>query len=37
VAYAIATGIINRRDVPDELLEHLARPLAFYAHAPSEE
>ncbi len=37
VAYAIATGIIHRRDVPDELLEHLARALEFYAHAPSEE
>ena len=37
VAYAIATGIIDRRDVPDELLEHLARTLEFYAHTSSEE
>lgn len=37
VTYAIATGIIDRRDVPDELLEHLARALEFYAHAPCEE
>jgi hypothetical protein len=37
VAYAIATGIIDRREVPEELLEHLALALEFYAHAPSEE
>ena len=33
VTYAIATGIIDRRDLPDELLEHLARALE---HAPAE-
>ena len=37
VAYAIATGIINRQEVPEDLLEHLAPVLEFYAHAPSAE
>ena len=37
VAYAIATGIISRQEVPEDLLEHLALALEFYAHAPSEE
>jgi hypothetical protein len=34
VAYAIATGIISREEVPDELFEHLALEIEFYAHAP---
>jgi hypothetical protein len=37
VACAIATGIIDRQEVPEDLLEHLALALEFYAHAPSEE
>ena len=37
VAYAIATGIIDRREVPEELLGHLALALEFYSHAPCEE
>jgi putative addiction module component (TIGR02574 family) len=36
VAYAIATGIINRQDVPEDLLGHLALRLEFYALTPSE-
>lgn len=30
VAYAITAGVLDRRTVPAELLEHLARALAFY-------
>jgi hypothetical protein len=30
VAFAIATGILDRDQVPPELLEHLSRALAFY-------
>ncbi len=37
VAYAIATGILRRQEVPEDLLEYLAPALEFYAHAPSEE
>lgn len=37
VACAIATGIINRQEVPEDLLEYLAGALEFYANAPSEE
>ena len=37
VAYAIAKGIVNRQEVPEDLLEHLALALGFYAHAPSGE
>jgi hypothetical protein len=37
VAHAIATGIINRQEVPEDLLEHLALALEFNARAPSEE
>jgi hypothetical protein len=37
VAYAIATGIINRQEVPEDLLEHLALALEFYARSPREE
>jgi hypothetical protein len=37
VAYAIVTGLINRQEVPEDLLEHLAPTLEFYARAPSEE
>ena len=29
-AYAIVTGILDEDEVPAELLEALARPLAFY-------
>ncbi len=29
-AYAIVTGILGEHEVPAELLEALARPLAFY-------
>jgi len=37
VTYAIATGILNRQEVPEDLLEYLPTALEFYAHAPSEE
>lgn len=37
VASAIATGIIDRQEVSEDLLEHLALALEFHAHAPSEE
>ena len=37
VAYAIATGIIDRSQVPAELLEHLAPALEFHAHARNEQ
>ena len=37
VAYAIATGIIDRQEVPEDLLEHLALALEFHARSPSEE
>lgn len=37
VAYAIASGIINRQEVPEDLLEHLALVLEYYGQAPSEE
>jgi hypothetical protein len=37
VAYAIATGIIDRQEVPEDLLEHLALTLEFYGRASSEE
>jgi hypothetical protein len=30
VAYAIATGILAESEVPPELFEALARPLAFF-------
>lgn len=30
VAYAIVAGILDESEVPDELLEALERPLAFY-------
>ena len=30
VAYAIVTGILNRDEMPGELLEALERPLSFY-------
>jgi hypothetical protein len=30
VAYAIATEILNRDEVPAELLESLAGPLSFF-------
>ena len=30
VAYAIATGVLDRTKVPAELLEHCARAIAFY-------
>lgn len=31
VAYAIVAGIIDRREVPEELLQHLALALEYYA------
>ena len=37
VAYGIATGIINRQEVPEDLLEHLALALEFHARSPREE
>jgi hypothetical protein len=37
VAYAIATGIINRQEVPEDLFEHLALALEFHVRAPSNE
>ena len=30
VAYAITVGVLDRRTIPAELLDHLARALAFY-------
>ncbi|MCI0489210.1 MAG: hypothetical protein L0229_21675 [Blastocatellia bacterium] len=30
VAYAIVNGILNRDDLPDELLQHLERAMEFY-------
>lgn len=30
VAYAITAGILDRRTIPAELLDHLAGPLQFY-------
>ena len=30
VAYAIVTGVLDRKAVPPELLEHLARAMEFY-------
>ena len=30
VAHAIVTGILNRNDVPPELLEHLSGAIQFY-------
>ena len=30
VAYAIAVGILNKEEMPPELLEALERPLSFY-------
>ena len=30
VAYAIMVGILDRQTIPAELLDHLARALAFY-------
>lgn len=30
LAYAIATGILNRNEVPAELLEALGQPLGYY-------
>ena len=30
VAYAITAGILDRQTIPAELLDHLARALAFY-------
>ena len=37
VAYAIVTGVLDRKAVPAELLEHLARAIEFYEaeHASS--
>lgn len=34
VAYAIATGVLDRASVSPELLEHLAGALEFYASEP---
>ena len=30
VAYAITVGVLDRQTIPAELLDHLARALAFY-------
>lgn len=30
VAHAIVTGVLDRRTIPGELLDHLARALQFY-------
>jgi hypothetical protein len=30
VAYAIVTGVIDRGQVPDELIDHLRRAIEFY-------
>ena len=30
VAYAITVGVLDRRTIPAELLDHLATALAFY-------
>jgi hypothetical protein len=30
VAYAITVGVLDRQTIPTELLDHLARALAFY-------
>jgi|SRR6266540_1514852 len=30
VAHAIVTGVLDRANIPGELLEHLARALSFY-------
>jgi hypothetical protein len=30
VAYVITAGILDRQTIPAELLDHLARALAFY-------
>ena len=35
VAYAITAGILDRRVIPAELLDHLAGPLQFYEREPA--
>ena len=35
VAYAIVAGILDRRTIPAELLDHLAGPLQFYESEPA--
>jgi len=35
VAHAITVGVLDRQTIPAELLDHLARALAFYERQPA--